>query len=134
MSDSTQESTEAAPNGAQPVAAAEEAKPAKARKAFSLLKRHPLGIVAFAGAAIALVEVEVAVGILAGIGATALLATKSGPEARQEVLAKGKWAIERVKGALPTRAPKAEAAPEAAATPAPEGTAAATPEAAPPAA
>jgi hypothetical protein len=65
---------------------------------------------------VALVEVEVAVGILAGIGATALLATKSGPEARQEmlskgneVLAKGKLALAKAKGKLASRVKAEEA-------------------------
>lgn len=82
----------------------------RARQVLSTLKRHPLGIVLAVGAAVALVEIELAVGILTGIGATALLATKSGPEARQEVLAKGhevvakgKAAIERARVALAHR-------------------------------
>jgi hypothetical protein len=107
-----------------------KARPAKVRKALALLKRHPLGLVIAAGAAVALVEIELAVGILTGIGATALLATKSGPDARQEVLSKGqevlsksKAAIERARVALASRAkatgaetPTAEEPPPSAAT------------------
>lgn len=98
------------------------AKPAKVRKAIALLKSHPLGLVAVVGAAIALVEIELAVGILTGVGATALLATKSGPDARQEVrslgqgvLSKGKAAIERARVALASRAKTQPAEPAAAA-------------------
>lgn len=85
--------------------------PAKVRKALALLERHPLGLVVVAGAAVALVEIELAVGILTGIGATALLATKSGPDARHEVLSKGqevltksKAAVERARVKLASRA------------------------------
>src|SRR4051812_41577262 len=53
------------------------------RRAIRALKRHPLGVIALIGAAASLVEVELAVGILAGIGATALLTTTSGPAMRQ---------------------------------------------------
>src|SRR5689334_6501432 len=82
--------------------------PQRFRKALNVLKGHPLGIVALIGAAAALVEIELAVGILTGIGATALLATKSGPQAREEVLAKGKWAIDRAR-AFANRPKSAEA-------------------------
>jgi hypothetical protein len=109
-----------APNGAAA---------ARVREAVTALKRHPLGVVALAGAAVALVEVEVAVALLAGIGATALLATKSGPEARQEVLtkgnevfAKGKLALAKAKHKLASRT-KAGAA-EATKTPEPPAAAA----------
>lgn len=67
------------------------------RRAIRALKRHPLGVIALVGAAVSLVEVELAVGILAGIGATALLTTTSGPAMRQEVVARSKWAIERAR-------------------------------------
>ena len=90
---------------------AKKSAPAKVRKALALLTRHPLGLVVAAGAAVALVEIELAVGILTGIGATALLATKSGPDARQEVLSKGqevltksKAAVERARVKLASRA------------------------------
>jgi hypothetical protein len=73
------------------------------RRAIRAVKRHPLGVIALVGGAAALVEVELAVGILAGMGATALLASTSGPEARQEVVAKSKWAFERAR-ALTSRA------------------------------
>jgi hypothetical protein len=103
------------------------AEPARVRKAIALVKSHPLGVVVAVGAAVALVEIELAVGILTGVGATALLVTKSGPEARQEVrslgqevFTKGKAAIERARVALASRsktqptaanaAPSAEAA------------------------
>jgi len=70
------------------------------RDAISLIKQHPLGAVATVAAATAFIEVELAVGILAGLGATALLANQSGPEARQRVLAGGKWALERARTAV----------------------------------
>jgi hypothetical protein len=76
---------------------------AKLREAFGLLKQHPLGAVATVAAATALIEVEIAVGILAGLGATALLATKSGSEARQQVLARGKLAYARARSAIAAR-------------------------------
>jgi hypothetical protein len=110
---STDNSSEpaAAPSGGAAPAKAARARSARVREAVTALKRHPLGVVALAGAAVALVEVEVAVGIFAGIGATALLVTKSGPEARQEVLtrgnevlAKGKLALAKAKRRLESRA------------------------------
>lgn len=94
----------------------------RVRQALAVVKRHPLGVVAGVAAAVALVEIELAVGLVTGIGATALLATKSGPEARQEVRAlsqevlnKGKAALERARGAIAARSKAREAEPEAAA-------------------
>jgi hypothetical protein len=82
------------------------------REAFSLLKQHPLGAVATVAAATAFIEVELAVGILAGLGATALLANQSGPEARQRVLAGGKWALDRARTVVAkAKAPEAQVAP-----------------------
>ena len=88
----------------------------KVQQAITVAKEHPLGAVVGAAAAVAFVEVELAVGILTGIGATALLVARSGPETRKEVVTRGKqaWssARERVQKA---RKPKAaEAAPPAA--------------------
>jgi hypothetical protein len=96
--------------------------PALMREAISLIKEHPLGAVATVAAATALIEIEFAVGVLAGLGATALLAHQSGPEARQRVLERGKWALDRARTAIQTRserlaakkAPPAEAPPPAA--------------------
>jgi hypothetical protein len=101
----------------------------RVKSAVSFAKEHPLGTVATVAAAAAFIEVELAVGILAGLGATALLARKTGPETRGEVLARGKVAREQVlarsKSAF-TRAktawegrirPKAKQATEAAAPP-----------------
>jgi hypothetical protein len=112
----------AAKNGGEAVKEATKAQGVQVRKAFTALKRHPLGVVALAGAAVALVEVELAVGILAGLGATALLTLKTGSDARHEVLTKGKWAIGRAralkirpKGSVKRTA--SSATPEAAATP-----------------
>jgi hypothetical protein len=78
------------------------------RDAITLLKQHPLGAVATVAAATALIEVELAVGILAGLGATALLANQSGPEARQRVIERGKWALDRAR----TVVAKAKAPPQ----------------------
>lgn len=66
------------------------------KSALSLVKKNPLKAVALGAAALASLEVELAVGILAGIGATALLTTKPGAEAREDVLIKGKAAREEV--------------------------------------
>jgi hypothetical protein len=75
----------------------------KVQQAITAAKAHPLGAVATVAAAAALVEIEFAVGILTGLGATALLATKSGPEARDEVIQRGRKAIERAREALAKR-------------------------------
>jgi hypothetical protein len=86
----------------------------KVQHAITVAKEHPLGAVVGVAAAVAFVEVEFAVGILTGIGATALLAAKSGPEARKQVVTSGKqaWssARERVQKARKPKA-AAEAAP-----------------------
>jgi hypothetical protein len=68
----------------------------RVQSAIRFTKEHPLGAVATVAAATALIEVELAVGILAGLGATALLATKTGSEAREEVLSRSKVAREQV--------------------------------------
>jgi hypothetical protein len=126
MSDETTGTTPVANGAAAPTEAA-PARSARVREAVKVVARHPLGAIALVGAAVALVEIELAVGILAGLGATALLATKTGPEARQEVLtrstevlAKGKVALEKAKVAIAsrTKAP-AEAPPKSAEPPAP---------------
>jgi hypothetical protein len=70
------------------------------RGAISAIKQHPLGAVATVAAAAAFIEVELAVGLLAGIGATALLANESGPEARHRVLEQGKRALSRARTVL----------------------------------
>jgi hypothetical protein len=75
----------------------------KVQQAFTTAKAHPLGAVATVAAAAALVEIEFAVGILTGLGATALLASKSGPEARDEVIARGRQAIARARVAIAQR-------------------------------
>jgi hypothetical protein len=49
------------------------------------IEKHPVRAVGIAAAAGALVQVELAVGLLLGAGATAMLATRSGPEARREL-------------------------------------------------
>jgi hypothetical protein len=106
-----QPETQAVQAAESSAAAPVNAEPARVRKAIALVKSHPLGVVVAVGAAVALVEIELAVGILTGVGATALLVTKSGSEARQEVrslgqevFTKGKAAIERARVALASRA------------------------------
>ena len=119
MSDETQSATPA--EGASP-AEASDAKPSTAHKlatkvkqAIEFTKTHPLGAVATVAAAAALVEVEFAVGILTGLGATALLVTDSGSQTREKVvsggkraLSSGKVAFAKARGAL-ARKPKVEA-------------------------
>jgi len=79
--------------------AAAVAPPARVRSALRLVKEHPLGAVATVAAAAAFIEVEFAVGLLAGLGATALLAGRSGPEARRQVMSQGKLALDRARTA-----------------------------------
>jgi hypothetical protein len=116
-----QPETQAVQAAESSAAAPVNAEPARVRKAIALVKSHPLGVVLAVGAAVALVEIELAVGILTGVGATALLVTKSGPEARQEVrslgqevFTKGKAAIERARIALASRSKTQPAAADAA--------------------
>jgi hypothetical protein len=119
MNDSTTGGS-ASNGGAETTAAAPEAAAATGdvpgshlmRDAISLLKQHPLGAVATVAAATAFIEVELAVGILAGLGASALLVNQSGPEARQRVLAGGKWALDRARTAVAkAKAPPPQVAP-----------------------
>jgi hypothetical protein len=119
MSDVTGKENEKATE-AQPAAeSAPAAKKLQVTKLIGVLKQHPLGLVAVIGAAVALVEVELAVGLLTGIGATALLATKNGAEARHEVVAKGKAALERARAVLASRGKPADAPAATADVPAP---------------
>lgn len=102
---------DAAPTPEAPAAEADAAsRSAKVREAISLIKEHPLGAVATVAAATALLELEFAVGVLAGLGATALLANKSGPERRRIVLERGKWALERAREMKETALKKRAAA------------------------
>jgi hypothetical protein len=89
--------------GAAKTAAAKLTTHPKVQQALGFAKSHPLGAVATVAAAAALVEIEFAVGILTGLGATALLASKSGPEAREQVIARGRKAIARARGAIAKR-------------------------------
>jgi len=77
----------------------------KVQHALTVAKAHPLGAVVGVAAAVAFVEVEFAVGVLTGIGATALLVAKSGPEARAQVFTRGKEALARARESL-KRKPK----------------------------
>lgn len=70
------------------------------REAISMIKQHPLGAVATVAAATAFIEVELAVGLLAGIGATALLVNESGSTTRHKVLEQGKLALSRARTAM----------------------------------
>jgi hypothetical protein len=98
----------------------------KVQQAIGFAKSHPLGTVATVAAAAALVEVQFAVGILTGIGATALLARKSGLEARQQVIARGKKALAQARIAIANRK-KSRAAPSPMAHPSPAASDAAPP-------
>jgi hypothetical protein len=75
----------------------------KVQQAIAMAKNHPLGAVATVAAAAALIEVEFAVGILTGLGATALLASRSGPEARERVIARGKKALAQARVVIAKR-------------------------------
>jgi hypothetical protein len=128
MSEASETST--TPNGEAPPAAPPESSVAKASEALkvktkakvdqaiALAKDHPLGAVVAVAAAAALVEVELAAGILTGLGATALLASQSGPKTREQVVARGKEAVAKAKLAFakvrkapaPPAPPPAEAA------------------------
>jgi hypothetical protein len=72
----------------------------RVKSAITLVKENPLKAAALGAAALASLEVELAVGILAGIGATALLATRPGSETREEVLTRSKAAFGRAKRVL----------------------------------
>jgi hypothetical protein len=87
----------------------------KVQQAISYAKSHPLGAVATVAAAAALIEIEFAVGILTGLGATAFLANKSGSQAREEVIARGKQAIARARTLIAKRK-KSATAPSSAAS------------------
>ena len=77
-----------------------------AQEAVALLKQHPLRALAVGAAAQALVEVEFAVGVLAGLGVTALLVTRTGAEVRREVLTQARKLVgmTRSGGAEPLKA------------------------------
>lgn len=106
---------------ARPSVAAQLKAHPKVQQAIALAKAHPLGAVATVAAAAALVEVQFAIGILTGLGATALLAKKPGHEARDEVMTRGKQAIARAREEIAkrrqpkrsSRAGSAEASPPA---------------------
>jgi hypothetical protein len=104
----------------------------RVKSALALVKRNPLKAVALGAAAIASLEVELAVGILAGIGATALLTTKPGSEAREEVLSKGKAARDEVVSKGKAAYDKAKTAFKRKAAPPPIVSAGDAPPAAPP--
>lgn len=99
-------SAEAAPPAEAPAAAEAPRGPSlvtklkthpKVQQAITVAKAHPLGAVVGVAAAAAFVEVELAVAILTGIGATALLTSKSGPQTREQVVTAGKQAFARAK-------------------------------------
>jgi hypothetical protein len=66
-------------------------------KATRAIKDHPVALVALIGASAAFIEFELALGMLTGIGATALLATAGGPETRQQLLARSRWLLDRAR-------------------------------------
>ena len=109
MSDVSDKPNEKVTEAAPAAEGAVTAKKLELAKILGVLKRHPLGLVALVGAAAALVEVELAVGLLTGIGATALLATKNGADVRHDVVSKSKAAIERARAALASRSKPSDA-------------------------
>ena len=128
-------------NGAPTATAATEAAPdsepktiayPRMKSAITLVKQNPLKAVALGAAAIASLEVEFAVGILAGIGATALLATKPGSEAREEVLSRSKAARDEVVSKSKAAYDRAKVALKRKQAPAPVVSAGDAPPAAPP--
>jgi hypothetical protein len=131
MSESTESATT---NGEAPAAFPDPSRAAKASdalkqktkikvdQAIALAKDHPLGAVVAVAAAAALLEVELAAGILTGLGATALLTSQSGPQTREQVIARGRQAMAKAKLAFAKvkKAPATEApAPAAEAAPPP---------------
>jgi hypothetical protein len=131
------ESSNGAPAPAPTAGAAPESEPKtvaypRMKSAFALVKKNPLKTVALGAAAIASLEVELAVGILAGIGATALLATKPGAETRDEVLSKSKAAKDGVVTRSRAAFDKAKTALKRKPAPAPEVSAGEAPAAPPP--
>ena len=89
----------------------------KVQQAITTAKAHPLGAVVGVAAAVAFVEVEFAVGVLTGLGATALLVSRSGPQVREQVVSRGKQALAAARAQVEKRR-KPKASPEAAAPPA----------------
>jgi hypothetical protein len=75
----------------------------RTERARWLIETHPLGALAAGAAVAALFEVEFAVGLLAGIGVTALLATQTGAEARREALRRSKHLLGFMRGSSTRR-------------------------------
>jgi hypothetical protein len=73
---------------------------AQLERARRLLRGHPLGTVATIAVVAAFVEVELAIGILVGLGATALLTTRSGSATRQRFVSRGRIALNRARIAM----------------------------------
>jgi hypothetical protein len=72
----------------------------RARYAITLVEKHPWKAIAAGVAAGTLIELEFALGLLAGIGATLLFVTRTGPEARRELVDKGKLLLGRARSAF----------------------------------
>ena len=76
---------------------------AKLDQARALVQGHPLGALATVAAAVAFVEIELAMGLLAGLGATAFLTTRSGRATRQQIASNGRAALQRARLAIAGR-------------------------------
>lgn len=72
-------------------------------RALDLVKRHPVATVAAVGVAAAFIEVDLAVGMLAGVVAAALLVEQAGPEVRQRLVTRGRHTLDRARSAWVSR-------------------------------
>jgi X-X-X-Leu-X-X-Gly heptad repeat protein len=72
-------------------------------RAFELVKQHPVATIAALGAATALIEVELAAGVLLGVAAAALLVEQAGPEVRQRLLTSGRQTLARARSEWSSR-------------------------------
>lgn len=106
--------------GAEPGAAKTVESSEPMQGVLDTLKKHPLGTIAAGAAMGMLIEEEIALGILAGIGLTALFATRTGPEARREVTAKVEEILGRARSRLQARSSQGTSAPSPEPPPHPE--------------
>ena len=85
------------------------------RRAIALIEKHPVKVIAAGVAAAALIEVELALGLLLGIGATLLFVARPGVEARRDLVDTGKLLFGRARGASAVQPASAPPAPSDAA-------------------
>lgn len=72
-------------------------------RARTFVRRHPLGVVAVVALGAACIEIELAVGVLAGVGTAALLVSRDGASTRQLVASGGRRALASLKDAYVKR-------------------------------